>query len=85
MSRALARGLAAQFRHILVGNPGLRAAKASGDIIGDRRDFVIGIGATKAGMDMTPRGVRRRVPVITIWATLVAAGSLTALAPAIVA
>src|SRR6476661_7933415 len=39
----------------------------------------------KAGIEMMSAGVRRVVPEITICATLVAAGSLTARAPAMVA
>src|SRR6202012_751232 len=39
----------------------------------------------KAGIDSAPCGELRRVPEITICATLVAAGSLTARAPVIVA
>ena len=39
----------------------------------------------KAGIETTPFGSCRMVPEITIWATLVAVGSLTARLPAIVA
>jgi hypothetical protein len=81
----LLRDLLAQLSDIACGEARALGTEAGGDIIGDRRDLVVGIGMTEGGIDSAPSGVSRVVPHSMICATLVPLGSLTAVAPVSVA